>query len=117
MTGKISDMTIAASPLAAPTDYIEIMRPGSPNLTRRILLASAVALAFTPIAAEAWVDANGSDITGALGVQGRPFLTVNAALDAITSTGGNIYAGIGRFDPVAPAFRTQCCAGLSLTTT
>lgn len=53
------------------------------------------------LASQAWVEVAGSDSTGVVGNPGKPFATINAALDALPSTGGDIFLGVGRFDPVA----------------
>lgn len=48
----------------------------------------------------AYVETTGSDSTGALGKANRPFATINAALDALPSTGGVIKLGVGVFAPI-----------------
>lgn len=45
-----------------------------------------------------YVDINGSDSTGVLGNIRKPFLTIDAALDALPSTGGVVNIGIGSFN-------------------
>ena len=46
----------------------------------------------------AYVDVNGNDTTGVLGNIRKAFLTIDAALDALPSTGGVVKIGIGSFN-------------------
>lgn len=52
------------------------------------------------LAATAWVESDGDDSAGMLGDSARPFATIDAALDALPSTGGVIRIGVGTFAPV-----------------
>ena len=47
--------------------------------------------------AEVYVETNGNDSTAILGNKRKPFLTIDAALDALPVTGGIIKIGIGTF--------------------
>ncbi len=51
----------------------------------------------TSIAATAWVEASGNNTTGAVGDILHPFLTIDAALDALPSTNYVVHIGIGTF--------------------
>lgn len=53
-----------------------------------------------PLSSCAWVDVNGSDLTGIVGQQSSPFATINAALTAISGNVATIYLGTGSFAPV-----------------
>lgn len=46
----------------------------------------------------AYVDANGNDATAILGNIRKPYLTIDAALDALPSTGGIVKIGVGVFN-------------------
>jgi hypothetical protein len=53
------------------------------------------------LSATAWVEATtGNDSTGAIGDIAKPFLTINAALDALPSTGGRIFLSRGTHAPI-----------------
>lgn len=71
------------------------------NLPDRDLLAADFGLARTAVAFVETAANGGSDSTGILGLYNRPFATITGALNALPSTGGIIYIGIGDFD--APA--------------
>lgn len=45
----------------------------------------------------AYVDTLGNDATGVVNNPAKPFLTINAALDALPATGGTVKIGIGEF--------------------
>jgi hypothetical protein len=51
--------------------------------------------------AAVFVDINGNDSTAVLGSPSKPFKTINAALDALPSTGGDVFLSVGRHAPVA----------------
>lgn len=68
------------------------------DLPDRDLLTADFGLVRTSVAFVETAANGGSDSTGLLGLYNRPFATINAALDALPSTGGIIYIGIGDFD-------------------
>ena len=57
----------------------------------------------------AYVESVGNDTTAELGNFRKPFLTINAALDALPSTGGIIRIGIGTFlSPLTSKVKSNC---------
>lgn len=58
----------------------------------------------TALFAQAWVDVSGNDSTAVVGQQGKPFLTIDAALLATASAGYRlIWVGMGVFQSPTPA--------------
>jgi hypothetical protein len=68
----------------------------------RTYVAAQVAASGSAItlAAQAWVEVAGNDSTGTLGDPAKPFATIDAALDALPSTGGVVHIGSGNFAPI-----------------
>lgn len=57
----------------------------------------------------AWVDVNGNNATAQIGNSRKAFLTIEAALDALPSTGGVINIGIGTFNsPDKTKIKANC---------
>lgn len=92
----------AATTLTGTELILGVQAGGNVKITASQL--AALAGGSIAIAASAWVETGGNDATGVLGNPAKPFATLDAAFNALPSTGGDIHVGIGTFAPVSGDF-------------
>jgi hypothetical protein len=96
------------TPLVVPSNafYIRVSIPNTKIDTAQLEVGSTsteyeqFGNYLTPKVSTAYVETNGNDSTAIIGQRSNPFATINAALDSLSSTGGIIKIGVGRFAPV-----------------